>query len=76
MLHEFVRIVQDRDMNTVNMAAGPASQSTFGSGASKAWLEQDQLYEVCQKWHVNDWQDMYSPFDVDNLFENFVSEVS
>ena len=27
-------------------------------------------------WKVADWQDMFTEFDVDNLFENFVTELS
>ena len=48
----------------------------FNQGASQDWIEQDQLYEICQHLGVQDWQEIYSLVDVENLFENYVIEMN
>ena len=48
----------------------------YNNGTSHEWIEQDQLFEICQNLGVQDWRDVYTKVDVQNLFENFVVELN
>ena len=48
----------------------------YNEGASQEWIEQDQLYEICQHLGCQDWQDVYTQVDVETMFENYVVELN
>ena len=48
----------------------------YNEGTSQEWIEQDQLFEICQNLGVQDWRDVYTELDVENLFENYVIELN
>lgn len=79
---------EERNANSIQFGSQAASsfgsmtledkddQSKFNQGASQDWIEQDQLFEICQSLNVHDWQDVYTTMDVETLFENFVVELN
>ena len=87
LLTEFVKMCEERNSESIQYYSRRAfgnltlqgqggDQQRFNEGASADWLEQDQLFEICQSIGVQDWQDIYSILDVENLFENFVVELN
>lgn len=48
----------------------------FNEGSSHEWIEQDQLFEICQRMGVSEWQDIYTEVDVEVLFQKHMVVVN
>ena len=86
-LIEFVNLCQERNQESIDyvnqsgvfglchnsQGQGESNSSEkYNQGSSNEWIEQDQLFEICQNLGVHDWQDIYTEVDVEALFDQFV----
>lgn len=62
LLLEFVKMCEKRDQNSFY--------------SKEQWIEEDQMYEICNSLGVQDWHDIYTAVDVETMFEKYVVELS